>query len=94
MAFGLFDAREASDFGERLATLLIERTPAAGSVGKRQADQETRSDAASARAAGDEVQGRAQAQHYKKGQARQSVQVGVARKGLRRRSTWTSSRTG
>jgi hypothetical protein len=35
VAFGLFDAREASDFGERLAKLLIERTPEEGSIGKR-----------------------------------------------------------
>jgi len=35
VVLGLFDAREASDFGEHLAKLLIERTPAAGeTVGK------------------------------------------------------------
>ena len=35
MVLGLFDAREASAFGEHLAKLLIERTPAAGAaVGK------------------------------------------------------------
>jgi len=33
VVLGLFDASEASDFGERLANLLIERTPAAGTVG-------------------------------------------------------------
>ena len=34
MVFGLFNAREASDFGERLANLLIERTPSEGALGK------------------------------------------------------------
>jgi hypothetical protein len=34
VVFGLFNAREASDFGEHLANLLIERTPVEGALGK------------------------------------------------------------
>jgi hypothetical protein len=32
---GIFDASEASNFGEHLANLLIERTPAEGTIGQR-----------------------------------------------------------
>jgi hypothetical protein len=35
MIFSWFDAREANAFGASLATLLIERTPVEGTVGKR-----------------------------------------------------------
>lgn len=34
MLFSWFDAREAKEFGDRLAQMLIERTPVEGAVGK------------------------------------------------------------